>query len=248
MKKRLVSILLVLVMVLGMLPTVAFAAEDDEAVQSNSGLEGSCGAGDSASSVTWKLTQNNEDNENPTYTLTISGSGAMAGYKANINNTKATQPWRTSETGIQIAKITNVVVSGDVTSIGAFAFNGMTGVSEYDIGANVNTISQWALETSAAKVFKLNENPNFKTGDNGVLFSEDGTTLIAYPGGADVRDEYTVPPTVTAISDGAFVGCPIKKLTIGSNVTEELPGWSFNGDVLEELDVNCRFGQSTFHR
>lgn len=159
---------------------------------------------------------------------------------------KATQPWRASETGVEIEKITKVVVSEGVTSIGAFAFNGLTGVSEYDIGANVNTISQWALETSAAKVFKLNGNTNFQTDNNGVLFSEDGTTLIAYPGGADVRDEYTVPSTVTAISDGAFVGCPIKKLTIDSNVTTELPGWSFNGGVLEELDVNCLFGKSTF--
>ena len=61
-----------------------------------------------------------------------------------------------------------------------------------------------------------------------------------------MRNEYTVPSAVTAISDGAFVGCPIKKLTIGDNVTTELPGWSFNSDVLEELDVNCPFGSGTF--
>ncbi len=53
---------------------------------------------------------------------------------------------------------------------------------------------------------------------------------------------------MTAIADGAFVGCPIKKLTIDSNVTTELPAWSFNGDKLEELDVNCHFGKSTFAR
>ena len=250
MKKRLLSAILSFCMLLTMAPTVAFAAEDDEAAaQINSVLEGSCGAKDSESSVTWKLTPNNEDNENPTYTLTISGSGAMADYTANINNkNNAKQPWRASATGVEIEKITKVVVSEDVTSIGAFAFNGMTGVSEYDIGANVNTISQWALETSAAKVFNLNGNTNFKTDDDGVLFNKEGTTLIAYPGGSDVRDEYTVPSAVTAISDGAFVGCPIKKLTIDSNVTTELPAWSFNGGVLEELDVNCRFGKSTFAR
>ena len=248
MKKRLLSAILSFCMLLTMAPTVAFAADgDDEAApQNNSVLEGSCGAAGSESNVTWKLTPNNEDNENPTYTLTISGSGAMADYTANINNAKATQPWRASATGVEIKKITNVVVSEDVTSIGAFAFNGLTGVSEYDIGANVSTIKRWALETSAAKVFNLNENTNFKTDDNGVLFNKDGTTLIAYPGDSTVRDEYTVPSAVTAISDGAFVGCPIKKLTIGNNVTTELPGWSFNGGELEELDVNCPFGSDTF--
>ena len=217
-----------------------------EGESGTSAMGGNCGAEGSADSVQWELTQNNEDSENPTYTLTISGSGAMANYTVNINNKKATQPWRASETGVEIEKITKVVVSEGVTSIGDFAFNGLTAVSEYDIGADVSTISQWALDTSAAKVFNVNGNPNFETGDNGVLFSEDGTTLIAYPGGFAVQDEYIVPSDVTAISDGAFVGCPIKKLTIGSNVTTELPGWSFNGGVLEALDVNCLFDKSTF--
>ena len=245
MKKRLLSAILSFCMLLTMAPTVAFAADgDDEAApQINSVLKGSCGAEGSEDSVQWALT---DDDGDGSYTLTISGSGAMADYTVNINNAKATQPWRAGATGVEIEKITNVVVSDGVTSIGAFAFNGMKGVSEYDIGANVSAISQWALETSAAKVFNLNGNTNFKTDDDGVLFNKEGTTLIAYPGGSDVRDEYTVPSTVTAIEYGAFVGCPIKKLTIGNNVTEELPSWSFNGGVLEELDVNCPFGSGTF--
>ncbi len=252
MKRRLLSIFLSLTMILSMVPSVWAADEmqqdDTEAQETETpakpAMNGNCGAVGSEASVKWALT---DDDGDGFYTLTISGDGAMANYTANINNEKkATQPWRASETGVEIEKITKVVVSEGVTSIGAFAFNGLIGVSEYDIGANVNTISQWALETSAAKVFKLNGNTNFQTDNNGVLFNKEGTTLIAYPGGADVRDEYTVPSTVTAISDGAFVGCPIKKLTIDSNVTAELPGWSFNGGVLEELDVNCLFGKSTF--
>ena len=247
MKRRFFAMLLSLAMLFTLAPT-AFAAETTKTTESQpTEMSGNCGVTDNESSVTWKLTQNNKDNENPTYTLTISGTGAMADYAANINNKKnAKQPWRASATGVEIEKITKVVVSKDVTSIGAFAFNGMTGVSEYDIGANVNTISQWALETSAAKVFKLNGNTNFKTDYDGVLFSGNGTTLIAYPGGSAMRDEYTVPYDVTTIADGAFVGCPIKKLTIDSNVTTDLPSWSFNGGVLEELDVNCPLARSTF--
>ena len=246
MKRRFFAMLLSLAMLFTLAPT-AFAAENGSNGSQSTAMNGTCGATGNGRNVTWKLTKNNEDNENPTYTLTISGTGAMADYAANINNEKkAKQPWRASATGVEIEKITNVVVSEGVTSIGAFAFNGMTGVSEYDIGTNVNTISQWALETSAAKVFNLKGNTNFKTDKDGVLFNKEGTTLIAYPGGSAVSDEYTVPSTVTTISDGAFVGCPIKKLTIRDNVTTELPGWSFNGGKLEELDVNCPFGQSTF--
>ena len=259
MKQRILAILLLLTMMFTLVPTAWALSEEEnqtpaprETSENGEGAEGSksvapemngtCGATE-ADLVTWALT---DDDGDGFYTLTISGDGAMADYTVNINNAKATQPWRAGKTGVEIEKITKVVVSKDVTSIGAFAFNGMKGVSEYDIGANVSAISQWALETSAAEVFNLNENPNFKTGDNGVLFSEDGTTLIAYPGGSAEQDKYTVPSDVTAISYGAFVGCPIKKLTIGNNVTEELPSWPFNGGVLEELDVNCPFGSGTF--
>ena len=259
MKQRILAILLSLTMMFTLVPTAWALSEEEnqtpaprETSENGEGAEGSksvapemngtCGATE-ADLVTWALT---DDDGDGFYTLTISGDGAMADYTVNINNAKATQPWRAGKTGVEIEKITKVVVSKDVTSIGAFAFNGMKGVSEYDIGANVSAISQWALETSAAEVFNLNENPNFKTGDNGVLFSEDGTTLIAYPGGSAEQDKYTVPSDVTAISYGAFVGCPIKKLTIGNNVTEELPSWPFNGGVLEELDVNCPFGSGTF--
>ena len=239
MKRRFFAMLLSLAMLFTLAPT-AFADESESGTPVTSG---NCGATGSESNVQWALT---DDDRDGFYTLTISGNGDMAGYTANINNAKATQPWQASKTGVEIEKITKVVVSEDVTSIGDFAFNGLTAVSEYDIGADVSTIKPWALDTSSAKAFNLNENPNFQTGVDGVLFNKEGTTLIAYPGGSAVRDEYTVPATVTAISDGAFVGCPIKKLTIGNNVETVLPSWSFNGGVLEELDVNCPFGQSTF--
>ena len=238
MKQRILAILLSLTMIFTLVPTAMAADGESEAPAKN----GTCGATE-ADIVTWALT---DDDGDGFYTLTISGNGAMADYTVNINNEKATQPWRASKTGVEIEKITKVVVSEGVTSIGTFAFNGLTAVSEYDIGADVSTIKQWALDTSSAKAFNLKEDTNFQTDNNGVLFNKEGTTLIAYPGGSTVRDEYTVPSTVTAISDGAFVGCPIKKLTIGNNVKTELPSWSFNGGVLEELNVNCLFGKSTF--
>ena len=116
MKKRLLSAILSFCMLLTMAPTVAFAAEDDEAApQSNSVLEGSCGAKGSEGNVQWALT---DDDGDGSYTLTISGDGAMADYTANINNAKATQPWRASVTGVEISNITKVVVSEDVSSIG----------------------------------------------------------------------------------------------------------------------------------
>ena len=126
-------------MIFTLVPT-AMAADGESGAPA---MSGDCGAVGSEDSVKWALT---DDDGDGSYTLTISGNGDMAGYTANINNAKATQPWRASLTGVEISNITKVVVSEGVTSIGAFAFNGLTGVSEYDIGANVSTISQWALD------------------------------------------------------------------------------------------------------
>ena len=78
MKKRLLSAILSFCMLLTMAPTVAFAAEDDEdAPENNSVLKGSCGAEGNEGSVQWALT---DDDGDGSYTLTISGSGAMADF------------------------------------------------------------------------------------------------------------------------------------------------------------------------
>ena len=233
-------------MIFTLVPT-AWAEDTEGGGSKTPPTSGYCGAVGNENNVQWAMTQNNEDSENPTYTLTISGNGAMMDYNGNITKTDSTQPWRADKTGVAYADITNVVVTSGVTNIGAFAFNGLNAVKVYDIANTVTEIKAWGLDTQSAVTFEMHENANFPVVD-GVLFNfnEGGTTLIAYPGGSAVRDEYTVPSTVTAISDGAFVGCPIKKLTIGNNVKTVLPSWSFNGGVLEELDVNCSFGRSTF--
>ena len=89
-------------MVLAMVPALA---EDP--------LSGTCGAG-----VTWKLTQNNTDTANPTYTLTISGSGAMADY-----DPAGAAPWCSALTNDAYkTQITKIVIGKDITTIGNNAF------------------------------------------------------------------------------------------------------------------------------
>lgn len=93
MKRRLLSIFLSLTMILSMVPSVWAADEmrqDDPAAQETEtpakpAMNGNCGADDSGDSVKWALT---DDDGDGFYTLTISGSGAMANYTANINNEK----------------------------------------------------------------------------------------------------------------------------------------------------------------
>ena len=84
MKRRLLSIFLSLTMILSMVPSVWAADEtlqdDTEAQETETpakpAMNGNCGATEE-DHVTWALTKNTDGT---TYTLTISGGGAMADY------------------------------------------------------------------------------------------------------------------------------------------------------------------------
>ena len=223
MKKRLLSAILSLCMLLTMAPTVAFAADgDDEAApQINSVLEGSCGAASSESSVTWKLTQNNEDKENPTYTLTISGSGDMADYAVG----KA--PWHVALSEAANRKqINQIELSSGLTHIGdnAFLQASVTDVKIPDTVISIGTNAFWNCNTIQTTIpasvqelgatafygtFVVNvdaNSPYFCSEEDGkILYNKDKTTL--YQVSQDCTGNFTIPSTVTTINDFAMNGC-----------------------------------------
>lgn len=94
-------------------------------VAENGKISGNCGVSGSESSVTWALTVNNGDASNPTYTLTISGSGAMADYNVDTGNQSANGYYKvTNSPWLNYAdKITKIDLSTDITKIGKGAFN-----------------------------------------------------------------------------------------------------------------------------
>ena len=105
MKKRLVSILLVLVMVLGMLPTVAFAADtaatristEAEFVAMDAGgnyiLDD--GYNDHSSRTAKRLHRRHSDGGGNTITLNIAGVTAANVGAFSVHSRAAPRPWRT---------------------------------------------------------------------------------------------------------------------------------------------------------
>ena len=147
MKKRLWAILLSICLVMTLLPNVAMAADNESETPA---MSGPCGAASSESNVTWELTQNDEDSSNPTYTLTISGTGAMADYDVGGNRA----PWynsllqkgatTTAYSGKTFVNITKVVITSGVTHIGAYAF-AYTTVLDIQIADGVTSIGKGAF-------------------------------------------------------------------------------------------------------
>lgn len=133
MKKRklVLALMLSLMMLVTMIPSFSFAdATGGTGSSAGSGTtiaatSGTCGATGNESDVTWKLTQNNNDATNPTYTLTIDGSGAMADYKNPNGDVTLAAPWYqtlSADAATKLFPITNIEIGDKVTGLGDYAF------------------------------------------------------------------------------------------------------------------------------
>lgn len=123
MKKRLLSLLVALCMAVTLLPVSAITAWAEDPPKS-----GNCGATGDGSGVTWLLTDNTDGSS--TYTLTISGSGAMKDFQFGSH-----QPWYSFQ-----KQITSVVISSGITSIGNSAFALFANLTHVDIADSVISI------------------------------------------------------------------------------------------------------------
>ena len=186
---------------------------------------GTCGAEDDGSNVSWTLDSDG--------VLTISGSGAMAEQNTSIDS-----PWYHSRSGISTVVITDGVtkisnfafwdcdnltdyaIADSVTEIGMYAFGGCDNLTSFTIPRNVSVIWSYFLYgcVSLTDVFVEPGNTVFTSVD-GVLFSQDMSSLYCYPSAKSGR-AYAVPETVTFIFRGAFSRCQnLEQITLPPNIT-----------------------------
>lgn len=183
MKKRLLSMILALGMMLTILPVNAITAwaENEKIIKS-----GNCGTGGS-DNVTYVLTQNNDDNTNKTYTLTISGNGKMNDYSDYSYNYA---PWNSVNYAI-----TQVVFEGDITTIGNYSFYRCTRLTSITIPNSVISIGTGAfLDCTGLKEITMPDDSNFKLHSIGAYAFENCRSLKSI----------TIPSSVQSIGEHAF--------------------------------------------
>jgi uncharacterized protein YbaA (DUF1428 family) len=239
MKKRLLSMILALGMMLTILPVNAITA-----LAANDGMSGNCGK--TGDNVTYVLTQNNDDTTNPTYTLTIQGNGEMADFKESDMEGRA--PWIADK-----EKITAVTIENGVTYVGAYAFDHCKKLTQITIHAQLNSIGKGAFcdcegltsieipktvtsigvrAFSGCKGLSNIEIPETVVSIGGAAFDGcTGLTSIKIPATVTSIKEYTfnecsnlknveIPQGVVSIGECAFSGCGIlESIKIPQNVT-----------------------------
>ena len=239
MKKRILSLLLALVMVLTILPTVALAED--------ASLAGFCGGDantekfetitgktwvygnlttfstDIYKNVSWRLDENGTD----TYTLTLSGSGKMADYLA-----EKVRPWYS-----YASKITKLIVEDGVSSVGSRTCYNFTALTDVSLADTVTDIGEFSFSGCSALVSVDLSNvtsirANALRGDRAlsdIRLSRD-LKVIDYQAfrdsGAD-NSSISIPASVTEIGFGAFEGAKFTNVLNLPNV-EKVGAFAFN--------------------
>lgn len=144
--------------------------------------------------VTWKITGNDAVG----YTLTISGTGAMADYSSS-----SSQPWYSYR-----ENITKVVVTEGITHVGKYAFagSGESKLETVSLPSGLESIGERAF--AACPYLQEAAIPAGVTSIGEGVFYE-----------CSSLESITIPDSVTAIPDDCFSGCSkLETIHIGSGV------------------------------
>ena len=131
--------------------------------------------------------------------------------------------------------VKEVVLPEGVTTVGASAFRG-SAITRFVVPANLTRVGPGAFAAMKhLSAFEMVGKSKSYSVRDGVLFSADGKTLVAYPAGK--AGAYVVPEGVSSIAYGAFAGAALSGITLPSSLREIGPYAFADCTALETLDL-----------
>ena len=221
MKKRILSILMVVVMVVTMfpvysIPSIALTSGDFEyeVISEEDKTAQVTGYNGSATDLVIPSVIDN-------YTVTTIGASAFLycyGLKSITIPDSVTTIGKEAFWGC--SSFTSITIPDSVTTIGEGAFSYCYELDSITIPDSVTTIGANAfLGSDLTRIIVDAKNQYYSSDEKGVLFNKDKTTLIQYPIGNE-RINYSVPDGVTLIAEQAFYYCRyLKYIELPSTIT-----------------------------
>lgn len=198
MKKRILSLLLVLLMVVTLMPTAALAK--------------------SSTDIAYPVTGGNIYFDKAKGTITdCDKSVTEAVIPTEIEGITVTS---IGQAFAYCTSLTSIEIPASVTSIGDGAFQDCTSLTSIEIPASVTSIGRLAfVRCTGLTGINVAESNAYYSSDGGVLFNKEKTTLISYPAGK-TNTSYEIPSGVTSIDSCAFADCTgLTSVTIPDSVT-----------------------------
>ena len=256
MKRRFFAMLLSLAMLFTLAPT-AFAAGNG-----SQPTEGTCGATES-DKVSWKLEQNNSGGENPTYTLTISGSGKMENFTSPTAENPNIAPWYTAlpaDENTSSVPITEIKIEEGVTDLSNYAFSYLTNVVKANIPASITSLGdsifrgdtalttvEWASGFNAPEIRDTDSKDDIYRGKYVPTSMFDGCTSL----GKDKELSAWLPASFTGVGCAAFRGTQFTVDFNGWNKLKYIGAYGFAGmpnldsfTLSNEITLGLRGGAS----
>lgn len=158
-------------------------------------------------------------------------------YYTAVDDVLFTKDMKTLHTYASRKPQTEYTVPDSVTCIADTAFDMCAELTAVNLGAAVESMP-FAPFYCSAKLTTVNvseDNPNFKSVD-GVVYSKDGKTIVAFPMGKST-ESFDIPAGVTTVGATSFAGSKLKKINIPDTVTTIEKNAFFSGHELVTLDI-----------
>ena len=234
MKKRILSILLAVLMLLSALPLGMVDTAYAAALAS-----GKCG-----DSATWTL--------DSTGTLTISGTGATYNYDMDDDGNSAA-PWCTKA---RIQRVNKVVVNSGITELGYSMFSNCTQLTSVSLPSGLKRIGS-CLFLGCTRLSAITIPSSVTTIESNAFTHCDSIAAITLPGGLRTMGDAvcsqmaklttaTVSGGVTYLSNYAFNDCPSLKTITLPNTVKSIGIYAFRYDTaLKDVYFNGSVTQWT---
>lgn len=155
-------------------------------------------------------------------------------------------------------KVLSYAVFADCTSLKQITCSGVTEIEDYafqsvplttfTVPQNLKTISGLAFFKAKVEAYQVDSGNQVFSAEDGVLYSDGGKTLYAYPPGK-TADSFTVPSCVTKIGKAGMAYAKISTVEFGSSV-KILDESAFQGAELTSVvmpDSLSKVGNFTFY-
>jgi hypothetical protein len=119
----------------------------------------------------------------------------------------------------EASTLIGITLPNSLTSIQSTVFENCTNLSSVNIGIGVTSINASAFRNcTSLTVINLDAGNSTFTSENGIVYTKDKTTLVAYPPGK-TGSTFTIPNSVTSLGNGAFMYSSFTSITIPNNVS-----------------------------